>query len=141
MQFKVPQKIDIEDKILGPLSMVQFVYAVVGGGAGYVSLSSLPSPLNLIIAIPIFIFTFCVVFVKINGRAFGYFLRSLIIYLTSPKTRLWHKNENNVTVEIYQPKVAPTVDPYANKRYSREDIQKLANIIDRRGRKDLPPTN
>jgi len=33
MQFKVPQKIDIEDKILGPLSMVQFVYAVLGAGA------------------------------------------------------------------------------------------------------------
>ncbi|MEI6144123.1 MAG: PrgI family protein [Candidatus Berkelbacteria bacterium] len=140
MQFKVPQKIDIEDKIMGPLTMVQFVYAVLGGGAGYVVLSSIPSPVGWFFAIPIFIFTFLIVFVKINGRSFSQFLKNAIAYAANPKTRLWHKSETSVHVEIYQPKVAAVADPYANKHYSRADIQKLANIIDKRGRTG-PTTN
>lgn len=134
MQFKVPQKIDIEDKILGPLSMVQFVYAVLGAGAGYIILSAIGGIVGWIIALPIFIFTFCITFVKINGRPFGQFLKNGISYMANPKTRLWHKSETNVRVEIYQPKVEAVADPYANKRYSRTDIEKLANVIDTRGR-------
>jgi len=141
VQFKVPQKIDIEDKIMGPLTMVQFVYAVLGAGAGYLMLNSFPSGIGWFFAIPIFIFTFCIVFVKINGRPFGSFLKNLISYMSNPKTRLWHKNENNVRVEIYQPKVEVAADPYANKHYSRADIDKLANIIDKRGRVNPPSAN
>jgi len=139
MQFKVPQKIDIEDRILGPLTMVQFVYAVLGAGGGYLMLSTFPSPINFVLAIPIFILTFCITFVKINGRSFGLFLRNLLAYSLNPKTRLWHKSENNVRVEIYQPKVQQAADPYANKYYSKADISKLANIIDTRGRSSQPP--
>ncbi|MCX6810243.1 MAG: PrgI family protein [Candidatus Berkelbacteria bacterium] len=134
MQFKVPQKIDIEDKIMGPLTMVQFVYAVLGAGAGYIILNSIGGFIGWILALPIFIFTFCIVFVKVNGRSFGQFLKNAIAYAANPKTRLWHKSESNVRVEIYQPKVEAITDPYANKHYSRADIEKVANVIDRRGR-------
>lgn len=134
MQFKVPQKIDIEDKILGPLTMVQFVYAVLGAGGGYIILNSIGGFVGWLLAMPVFIFTFCIVFVKINGRSFGSFLKNLIAYMANPKTRLWHKSENNVRVEIYQPKVEAAADPYANKYYSKAEIDKLANIIDKRGR-------
>ena len=134
MQFKVPQKIDIEDKIVGPLTMVQFVYAVVGGGAGYLLLNAFPSPVNWVLAIPVLIFTFCVVFIKINGRPFGHFLRNALVYATSPKTRLWHKGNSNIRVEIYQPAKTQVADPYASKRYSKDQIEKVAEIIDKRGR-------
>ncbi|PIP51133.1 hypothetical protein COX11_00140, partial [Candidatus Berkelbacteria bacterium CG23_combo_of_CG06-09_8_20_14_all_41_73] len=138
---KVPQKIDIEDRIVGPLTMVQFVYAVVGGGAAYLLLNTMPSPLNWILAIPVAIFTFLIVFVKVNGRPFGNFLKNLLIYTSSPKTRIWHKGESNVRVEIYQPRVAKTTDLYAGKRYSKAEIEKVAEIIDKRGRINSPPAN
>jgi len=134
MQFKVPQKIDIEDRIVGPLTMVQFVYAVVGGGTGYFILNAFPSPVNWVLALPILIFTFCVVFIKVNGRPFGHFLRNGLAYMTSPKTRLWHKGNSNIRVEIYQPVKTQAADPYANKRYSKAQIDKVAEIIDKRGR-------
>jgi len=134
MQFKVPQKIDIEDRIVGPLTMVQFVYAVVGGGAVYLLLTALPSPFNFFLAIPAAILVFCIVFVKINGRPFTHFLKNLITYISSPKTRLWHKGASDVRVEIYQAKPEIKVDPYANKHYSQQDIERVAEIIDKRGR-------
>jgi len=134
MQFKVPQKIDIEDRIVGPLTMVQFVYAVVGGGATYLLLTALPLPLNYLLGFIVGIFTFCIVFVKINGRPFPNFLKNLIAYAGNPKTRIWHKGQSNVRVEIYQPKQAQKTDIYASKRYSEKDIERIADIIDKRGR-------
>ena len=141
MQFKVPQKIDIEDRIVGPLTMVQFVYAVVGGGAAYLLLNVMPSPINYIMAIPVAIFTFFIVFVKINGRPFSNFLRNLLIYYTNPKTRLWYKGQSDVRVEIYQPPRKERSDIYAGKRYSQEEIERIAEIIDKRGRINSPPAN
>lgn len=136
MQFKVPQKIDIEDRIVGPLTMIQFVYAVLGAGAGYIMLSMFPSPVGWFFALPIFIFTFCLVFIKVNGRPFGSFLKNLINYLSNPKTRLWHKADSKIQVEIYQPKEKVVADPYLNKYHSKEEIEKLAQVIDRHGQID-----
>lgn len=134
MQFKVPQKIDIEDKIVGPLTMVQFVYAVVGGGISYFFLTSVPAPFSYILAIPMAIFTFCLAFVKVNGQPFTNFLKNAVAYVFNPKTRIWNKGGANVHVEIYQPKTAKKVDPYENKRYSKEDFERIAEILDKRGR-------
>ncbi|TSC93324.1 MAG: Uncharacterized protein Athens101428_696 [Candidatus Berkelbacteria bacterium Athens1014_28] len=134
MQFKVPQKIDIEDRIVGPMTMLQFVYAVLGGGTAYLVANTFSPPYNLIVAAPIALFTFCVIFVKINGRPFGHFFRNLIIYLFIPHTRIWHKGDSNIQVEIYQPKATEKIDPYAEKRRSAADIENLANVIDKRGR-------
>ena len=134
MQFKVPQKIDIEDKIVGPLTMIQFVYAVVGGGATYLFLISMPAPLNYILAIPAGIFTFCITLVKVNGQPFAHFLKNLLFYLTNPKTRIWNKGSTDIRVEIYQPKKTEKSDPYADKHYSGKDIERIAEIIDKRGR-------
>lgn len=134
MQFKVPQKIDIEDRIVGPLTMVQFVYAVLGAGAGYIMLNVFPAPVGWVFAIPIFIFTFFLVFVKINGRSFGVFLRNLINYMSYPKTRLWHKGDKSINVQIYQPAAQQKADPYVDKYHSKKEIEELARVLDQRGR-------
>lgn len=134
MQFKVPQKIDIEDRIVGPMTMIQFVYAVLGGGTAYLVANTFSSPYNIIVATPIALFTFCVIFVKINGRTFGHFFRNLIVYLFVPHTRIWHKGDSNIQVEIYKPTTAEKLDPYEGKHHSVADIEHLANVIDRRGR-------
>jgi len=141
MQFKVPQKIDIEDRILGPLTMIQIVYTAVGAGAGYIILSAISGIVGWIFALPIFLLTFFVVFVKINGQSFGLFLRNLATYMSNPKTRLWRKGDNNIRVEIYHPQITKAADSYANKHYSRADIEKLANIIDSRGKNNPPAVN
>ncbi|MCX6812394.1 MAG: hypothetical protein NTW79_02120, partial [Candidatus Berkelbacteria bacterium] len=77
-------------------------------------------------------FTFFIVFVKINGRPFGYFLKNLLVYIFNPKTRIWNKGQSDVRVEIYQPKNQKKADPYAGKRYSRADIERVARAVDRK---------
>ena len=133
MQFKVPQKIDIEDKIIGPLSMVQFVYAVVGGFLTYTVFTKLPAPFGWFLGFIVGILTFMVVFVKINGHPFTHFLRNALIYFVSPKTRIWHKGDSDVSVQIYQPAAQKKVDPYASKHYNKADFERLAQVLDKRG--------
>jgi hypothetical protein len=48
MQFQVPQYIEVEDKLVGPLSLKQFVYLAGAGGVSYILFRKLP----ILIALP-----------------------------------------------------------------------------------------
>lgn len=48
MEFKVPQFIDIEDKIVGSLTFAQIIYIVGGGAMSYVLWTIIPNPLTFI---------------------------------------------------------------------------------------------
>jgi len=94
MQFNVPQFIEIEDKIIGPLTLKQFLY--LGAGAGvllfgwfFLKLSAL-----ILLAIPTLLFCAALAFVKINGRSFISFLGSLIRYVSKPRLYLWKKEKS-----------------------------------------------
>ena len=45
--YKVPQNVEAEDKILGPLSLKQFIYALIGLGWGFLTFAILKSVLLL----------------------------------------------------------------------------------------------
>ena len=92
MQFKVPQFIDIEDKIIGPLTLKQFLYLTGGAGILAVIWFYFELWLFILIAIPITIIFLGLAFYKINGRPLVYLIGSLIKYLTKPKLYLWRKD-------------------------------------------------
>ncbi len=91
MQFKVPQFIDIEDKIIGPLTLKQFIYLL--GGLGVIAISWFYFKLGvfIIISIPILVLSLGLAFFKVNGRPLVSILGSLIKYMTKPKLYLWKK--------------------------------------------------
>lgn len=93
MQFNVPQFIEVEDKIVGPLTLKQFLYLAGGGAALFFSWYFYKLWLFAIIAIPVIALSFALSFLKINGRPFIYFLTSLIGYLLKPKLYIWKKKE------------------------------------------------
>jgi hypothetical protein len=70
MQFQVPQFIEVEDRIFGPLTFKQFVYLAGGLGAGYLLYRVLP----FIVAAPLIMaivgFAAALAFIKFNGRPF-----------------------------------------------------------------------
>ena len=131
MQFKVPQNIDMQDRILGPLTMVQFIYAVIGGGICYAIFSAVHAPYSYFIIAPIALFVLAMIFLKINERPFLNFLVSAVEYSTAPKKRFWHHEDHssNFSIELTssqnnKPVSAPT------KTFSHEDIKNLANRVD-----------
>ena len=88
-QFVVPQFIDNEDKILGPITVRQFLIilvAVIICAAFY----KLADFTGFLLAL-VFIGGGSIVlaFVKVNGRPFHYFVLSLIQLVLHPSIRVW----------------------------------------------------
>jgi len=89
MQFKVPQFIDVEDKLFGPFTFKQFVYMLGGGGIIFVIYKILGFWFGLIPIIIVGALTFLLVFYKINEKPFVFYLEAGINYLMSSKLYIW----------------------------------------------------
>lgn len=130
MRYKVPQNIDMQDRIVGPLTMIQFIEAVVGGGLAYSVFSTIPGFFGTLFGILIALFTLAVVFLKINERSFTQFLLSLVQFLMNPKKRSWHKDPNdNLEVKIIKSEKKKESSA-GSKIVSRKQIQDVAHKID-----------
>ena len=91
MQYKVPQFIDIEDKIFGPFTFKELLYLAGGSGLHFVFYRLLPLILAII---PMAIsagLAGALVFYKPNGRPFAKQLESWFQYIFKGKLYLWKK--------------------------------------------------
>lgn len=89
MQFKVPQFIDVEDKLFGPFTFKQFAYLVDGAGMIFVIYKILPLWIGIFLIIPIAILTAALTFYKINNMPFIYYLQAALTYATKSKLYVW----------------------------------------------------
>lgn len=91
MQFKVPQFIDIEDKVFGPLTFKQFAYLAGGAGLAYLSIRFLPAFLAIVF-VPAFAgFALALAFFKYNDKPFIFTVEAFIKYHFRSKIYLWRK--------------------------------------------------
>jgi len=89
MAYQVPQFIDIEDKIVGPLTMKQFIYIAGASGACVVFFVYLPTLLAFLLAIPVVALAATLSFYKVNGKTFIEMLEAGFNYYTGAKLFLW----------------------------------------------------
>lgn len=90
MQFRVPQFIDVEDKIVGPFTLKQFGYLLGAGGFSFLIWTFVP--IRFIAFILIFLvagFFIALAFVKINNRPFADILENAFSYYTGTKIYTW----------------------------------------------------
>lgn len=91
MQYQVPQFIEIEDKIFGPLTFKQFAYVVGGGAMCFLAFKFLPIYISILIIIPVGGFSLALAFYKVNNRPFILTVESAVKFFFSKKLYLWHK--------------------------------------------------
>ncbi len=99
MRFEVPQFIEIEDKIIGPLTWKQFVYLAGGAGVLIILYFTLPFIFFVMIGLPFGALSASLAFHKINNRPFSVFLESFFGYVTKAKLYLWRKDEAQAIIE------------------------------------------
>ncbi len=99
MEFPVPQFIDIEEKILGSLTLKQTLYLVGAAGVIFVLYFFIETWLFIILSIIIFIIAAAFSFIKIGGRTLGRFINSVLIYAFVPHVFIWKKTEVKKTPE------------------------------------------
>jgi hypothetical protein len=94
MRFQVPQFIEIEDKIFGPLTIKQFIYIAGGGGLSFIIFRAIPW---LMISVPLIMivlaFSLALAFYKINNKTLVEMLQSATLYFFSSKLYLWNKKD------------------------------------------------
>lgn len=93
MRFQVPQFIEVEDKIFGPLTVVQFIY--VAGGVGFFVALWLVLPLwaAVILGAPVTAFGLALAFYRVNDRPFIAVLQSGFEYFLKDKLYIWDKQK------------------------------------------------
>ena len=95
MQFKVPQFIEMESKILGPLTFKQAIY--IGGAAGisYVLFKLLPTILALPLIIVVALFGWALTFYPKQkfGKPFIEITEAAFRYITKGRLYTWRRKE------------------------------------------------
>ncbi len=98
-QFQVPQFIDVEDKILGPITMRQFFTMLIPLVIGGVLYFILDLWLTIIILIPTTAITAVFAFYKPNGMKFSRFFASFLSYTFKPRLYVWRQEERTKNLE------------------------------------------
>ena len=101
MQFQVPQFIEVEDKIVGRLTLKQFLY--LAGGAGAVIALYIYIPYKIVailLIIPIAAFSLALTFYRINNRPFIDVVQSFFYYSIGSKLYLWKKAEKKPVSQL-----------------------------------------
>lgn len=93
MEYQVPQFIEVEDKIIGPLTLKQFIYLAGGSGLCVVFFSYLPIIAALLFSAPIVAFAIALAFYKINGKPFIQMVEAGFNYYVHAKLFLWKHQE------------------------------------------------
>lgn len=89
MQYQVPQFIEVEDKIFGPLTARQFIYLAGGAGVALAAFSVLPFYIAIPVAMPIVGLGIALAFYSVNGRPFIDTLEHAFNYVVRGKLYLW----------------------------------------------------
>lgn len=100
-RFVVPQFIEVEDKIFGPITVRQFIVILVDFGLIFICYKIFDFALFIITGLPLLAFGFVMAFIKINGQAFHYFLLNITQTLRRPHLKVWDKSLLDEEVKSY----------------------------------------
>jgi hypothetical protein len=120
MRFQVPQFIEVEDKIFGPLTLKQFIYLAGGGGLSFVVYVFLKSlvlaaiPIAAIMAVAV-----ALAFYKVNNKPLINVVEYGLKYLTGNKLYVWRK--------IEEPKIKTAGSVEEAKKYASILVPKISD--------------
>jgi hypothetical protein len=97
MQFKVPQFLDIEDKIFGPFTFREFAYLAGAAGLCYVLYKLLGLFLGIIPMLLIAGFALLLTFYRPNNKPLAFMLEAGFKYFTQNKLYIWKKGKKSTS--------------------------------------------
>lgn len=106
-KYIVPQFIDNENKILGPITVRQFMIVLASVFILFILYSIFPFVYFAIMAAVIVPISATFAFVKINGQPFHLFAVNVLQTQMRPKIRVWNKEKNDAEIRAYIKQGAP----------------------------------
>jgi len=134
-QFVVPQLIDVEDKIFGPITTRQFLILMVtgmicflgwrfGDTATFITILAIFGGSGVVLA-----------FVRVNGQPFHFFLLNIFQTIRKPGTRIWYKDYTKADLNFFR-KMGPEEEAEAlpmKKPVRRARIRDLSLVVNTGG--------
>lgn len=134
-EYKVPQNVEAEDKLLGPFTFRQFVYllivaAMCGIAWGLYQLL----PLLVIIPLPVIVFFGALALPLRKDQPMETYLAALVSFYLKPHRRMWDPDGIESLIEITVPKI---VEKQLSKNITQDDAERrfsyLADLVDSEG--------
>lgn len=127
MEYQVPQFLEREGKIFGPLSLRQFIYVAGGIGICVIAFLYLPFIGFLIVALPVGAFSAALAFYQVNNKPFIEIIEAQFTYLLGGKLYVWRREPKSP--EAPKP-VAPVEETRDKLGLSSTKIRDLAWSLD-----------
>lgn len=129
MRYQVPQFIEFDSKIIGPLTFKQFIYLLGGVGGTYIIYKIFGFFPGIILMLILWALAGSLAFVKINNKNFVDVLAAGFSYMTKSKLYIWKKIDRPVTAE--QKEVSTAVaDSFLAPSLSQSRLKDLAWSLD-----------
>ena len=134
MITNVPQYIDVEDKVAGPLTAKQLFW-MLGMGAALFLMWVLISVkvLFFILAVPVALVFVALAFYKPFGQSLGGFVGHGFMFLFAPKIYVWRRMPNIKANAVKKDK--KPIEHFQSQEHilSRDQISSLAHVVDTEG--------
>jgi hypothetical protein len=133
-QYKVPQNVESDDKILGPFTLKQAIYIAIGIMYGLLTFALLRAllPVWFIVGVPPMLVMVMLGAYKRSDQPFESYVVNIAGYFVKPRKRIWHKDPIVEAFHIEQ----TVVTAEQARRDPREvlgELEKLAQVVDTRG--------
>lgn len=134
-QFIVPQFIDIEDKIIGPITTRQFIVMLAGFLLVAIYYKIFDFSLFITLGLLTLLITGIFAFLKINGRPFHYFVLNLFQTLKRMRLRVWRNDALSSSDDygVEENRFVPAAQTAADKHYTISRLAELSLIVDTKG--------
>ena len=133
-QFTVPQFIDVEDKIIGPITARQFVIMLCGFLLIGICYRLFSFTAFVMIGLLIFGIFGTFAFLKINGVPFHFFVLNFIQTSRRPGLRVWNKEfQKDLLVQEEKETNVSEVPAFEPRHYTASRLAELSLIVDTQG--------
>lgn len=127
-KFIVPQFIDKEDQILGPITVRQFLIMLVGTFTIFIAYKLLAFPYFIATAIFIAAFAGTFGFMKINGQPFHVFFVNFLQTTVRPPLRCWDKRLTDSEVRSFVTKLGDLTPLRVTSAKPRPESSRLRDL-------------
>ncbi|MFA5995137.1 MAG: PrgI family protein [Patescibacteria group bacterium] len=134
MQFAVPQFIEVESKVIGPISVRQFIILLVSAGLAFLLYEILSLALFIVPGIIVVGFGIVLAFVKINSQPFHVFLLSIVQTLKQPRLSVWQHVTMKYTQKTGRQKKGDNTDTTAKPELTSSRLAELSLMVDSEGK-------
>lgn len=127
-KFVVPQFIDNEDKILGPITVRQFMICLVAVFVIFIEYSILRLPYFIGVAFITIALAGTFAFLKINGQPFHLFFLNALQTIIRPPLRVWDKRFTDRELRHFLASDAPVSAPVTTSAKSKPASTRLRQL-------------